>query len=91
MTTQITKETLITDGWQLVKDEPFIGMAKKIENANPFCKDETTDIYLIMLGSLGMNMPSVSLGKCGALYFKVDSMEELKELESKILFFEPNF
>lgn len=91
MTTQITKETLIADGWQLAKDEPFIAMWKKIENANPFCKDETTDIHLSVLGSFGMNMPSVMLEKCGALYFKVDSMEELKELESKILFFEPNF
>jgi len=89
--TTITKELLISDGWEFVQDDPSISMEKKLANHNPICEDETTDIYLAIHNDYNVNMFAVILGECGMLNFKAESMEELKDFESKILFFDPNF
>ena len=88
---QITKELLIADGWVLIENDPTISLEKKLLNNNPICEDETTDIYLVIHNDYNVNMFAVVLGECGMLNFKAESMAELKQFESNLLFFDPNF
>jgi len=66
-------------------------MEKALENNNPINDDEDSDITLVLHRSFNVKMFAVQLGECGMLNFKADTISELKDFESKLLFFDPNF
>jgi len=86
--TTITKENLIADGWIESKD-PVTFITKEIENRNPInSTPEDTSIRLIIHGMYNDQTFAVAFPNGAMLNFAVNSMEELKEFESRLLFYD---
>lgn len=88
--TTITPSKLEAKGWVKLNDA-VIFMEKKLPNLNPLNDDEETDISLIWHRLNNTATFAVQLGESGMLNINVNTMEELKYFEDKLLFFDPNF
>ena len=86
---EISVEDLLADGWVKTKD-PVFPMEKEIENRNPLNAGEDSDIKLILHNLFG-TMFAVLLPDGGMLNFVANTMQELKDFESRINFYDPPF
>lgn len=89
---EITKEKLIEDGWVEPTDKDtsmIIYLEKLIENRNPINDSpEDTDIKLIIHGFYNSHQFALLFPDGGILNFIANSMEELKDFENKIDFYD---
>ena len=90
--TKITKELLIADGWvETPQHNPICMLEKKIENINPLNASEDTDISLIIHGMYNGTQLAIELPDGGMLNFTCKTMEQLKQFEKCILFYDAPF
>lgn len=86
----IKLEQLLEDGW-IKTDDPVTPYKKKLENRNPLNASEDSDISLIIHGMYNTNTFAVALPDGGMLNFVANSMQELKQFENAIHFYDPPF
>lgn len=90
--TNITKEKLIEDGWVEPNDKDtklVIALEKIIENRNPINDDpEDTEIRLIIHRFYNEHRFAIRFPNGGMLNFVANSMQELKDFENKIDFYD---
>lgn len=86
----ITKELLAADGWTIHKDsDPTHFAEKKIPNRNPInSTPEDTDIKLVLHAMYNSTTFAIEFPDGGLLNFVANSMEELKQFENAITFYD---
>lgn len=89
--TPLTKDLLIENGWIEKGNDPSCFAEKPIENRNPLNASEDSDIKLIVHGMYNQNTFAVLLPDGGLLNFVANSLEELKQFENAIKFYDPPF
>lgn len=88
----ITKETLLADGWvEIPGDDPACYAEKTIPNRNPLNASAESDIKLILHGMFNTHTFAVLLPDGGMLNFVANSMAELQAFERAINFYDPPY
>lgn len=92
-TKKITKEQLLSDGWKELEgnERLFFVMEKKIENRNPINASEDTDISLIVHHDFNVPQLAILFPDGGKLNFNVSNIEQLKQFENCIDFYDASF
>lgn len=90
-TTPLSKDLLLENGWIEKGNDPCCFAEKPIENRNPLNASEDSDIKLIVHGMYNQNTFAVLLPDGGKLNFIANSLEELKQFENAIDFYDSPF